>query len=371
VRAVKSLLSRRWLSWSSYGIAFLVWSLVAAFLIAQRYLFSLTAGVPFHPLPVASGILASCWVWALLSPFILQFAQSLPLDRTDGLRNLGLHALLAVGCLFVDTLADAGAALWFSPGNKLSLVSRLLNRSFINLFSYAVVLATGHALNYYGLLSERKNRATELEKQLLKAQLRALQMQLRPHFLFNSLHTVAGLIRTGQGQTAIRLIAELGHLLRSVLKGDGEQLVPLRVEIDFIQRYLEIERIRFAERLRTRISVAPEAMDAMVPSLILQPLVENALRHGIESRAGIGEVEVEVTRDRDTSCIWVRDSSLGAPSDDAAFEGAGIGLANTRERLRHLYGESHRFELARTETGGAVAVLTIPFQEAKQEERAA
>lgn len=368
---MSSLSLRPWLSWKSYGISFLLWSLMGAFIIGQRYLFSLTAGIGYDLPAAALAVLPSMWTWALLSPLILQFAHWLPMDRGHLGRNLALHVLLAVGCLAVDAAADVGVALFAPIGPKLSPLSRVLSRAFINLYSYAAVLAVGYALDFYALLSQKRLRAAELEKQLVKAQLDALQMQLRPHFLFNSLHTVAGLVRSGQGATAVRLLAGLGELLRKVLKGDGEQLVPLRDELDFIERYLEIERVRFDQRLRTKIVVAAEALDALVPSLIIQPLVENALRHGIESKTGIGEVDVQVARERDRLWIRVRDSSSGAPSDAAGTEGAGVALANTRQRLRHLYGEEHRFDLIATETGGAMAVLAIPFQLATPKGRAA
>ena len=186
-------------------------------------------------------------------------------------------------------------------------------------------------------------------------------MQLRPHFLFNTLHTVASLVRTGRNADAVRTIAGLSDLLRSALRRDGTAEVPLRHELAFVERYLAIEQIRFQDRLQTRIAVAPDLLDELVPALILQPLVENAIRHGVERRAAPGRVEVEASRRNGTLVLRVQDSSPAGGAAGGAVSGGGIGLSNTRARLRHLYGERQRCDLARTDDGGALAVVELPY----------
>src|SRR5262249_21854403 len=159
------------------------------------------------------------------------------------------------------------------------------------------VVAVAYALQYSRQLSERKALTTELEKEVLYARLSALQMQLRPHFLFNALNSVASLVRSQQPSQAIRAITGLSDLLRFVLKRDGAQLVPLREEMELVDRYLRIEQIRFENRLEARLDVDPRVLDALVPCLLIQPLVENAVQHGIDSVRGAGRVEVEVKCD--------------------------------------------------------------------------
>ncbi len=244
---------------------------------------------------------------------------------------------------------------------RLPLVARVWSRSFINLFAYGAVVAVAYALQYSRQLSERKTRTAELEKEVLWARLSALQMQLRPHFFFNALNSIASLVRSQQPSQAIRAITGLADLLRLVLKRDGAQLVPLREEMELVDRYLRIEQIRFENRLVARLDVDPQVLDALVPCLLIQPLVENAVQHGIDSGQGVGRVEVEVKRDAGMLRVYVRNSGAVLDLASARQVRDGIGLGNTRARLRHLYGERHHLELRPEAHGGALAELTIPF----------
>jgi len=255
----------------------------------------------------------------------------------------------------------AGIDLVVPLGPQRPLLIAFLGQSFIEIFSYFAVVAIAHAVDYYALFHERQVAASRLEAQLLSAQLQSLEMQLRPHFLFNTLHTVASLVRTRRNADAVRMIAGLSDLLRSSLRPDAAAEVPLREELAFVQRYLEIERIRFQDRLRTRIKAGPEVLDALVPSLILQPLVENAIRHGIELRAAPGEIVLEADRQNGTLRLRVQDSSSGSSIVSPGRAGTGIGLSNTQARLRHLYGDRQHFELVATPEGGAVARIELPF----------
>src|SRR4051812_26038706 len=186
---------------------------------------------------------------------------------------------------------------------------------------------------YYRLYLERRVLASELEAQLSRAQLHALQMQIRPHFLFNTLNTISGLVRTDDKAAAITMLAGLGDLLRLLLRSDGAQEVPVRQELELIERYLQIEQVRFGDKLAIELNVEDGVEDALVPNLILQPLVENAVRHGIG--AATGRVSVVVERVGETLRLAVSDSGDGGLHD---AESQGIGLANTRARLERLYG---------------------------------
>ena len=345
------------------GLVLGVWTLVAVFSAAQWYLFQVSRGVSPDWLGALAPNLVSCWIWAGFTPAIVRLARRFPLQRPGWAGTLALHGAFALGFSLLDASLDVllGDRIAALRPPAASLASQYFGQSFLNVFSYFAVLAAAYALRYHALFTERQVAASRLEAQLLGAQIRALEMQLHPHFLFNTLHTVASLVRAERNAAAVRMIAGLSDLLRASLRTDGPAEIPLRDELQLVERYLAIEQIRFQERLATRIAADPDALDALVPVLILQPLVENAIRLGIERRAAPGLVEVEASRRNGTLRLSVRDSSPGAPG--AARDGAGIGLSNTQTRLRHLYGERQRFELSELDGGGAVALVELPFHQ--------
>jgi LytS/YehU family sensor histidine kinase len=187
-------------------------------------------------------------------------------------------------------------------------------------------------------------------------------VQLHPHFLFNTLHTIAGLVRSNERQPAVNMIAGLSDLLRRALESADEQEVPLREEIKFIELYLDIQKVRFSDRLTVRAEIAPETLDALVPNLLLQPLVENAIRHGISPNESAGLILISARRTGSMLHISVSDDGPGLQSGWRMEESDGIGLANTSERLKHLYETEHRFELRNGSEGGVTATVTIPFR---------
>jgi len=201
-------------------------------------------------------------------------------------------------------------------------------------------------------------RALELEKRLAQAKLQALQMQLNPHFLFNTLHSISSLMHKDV-EAADTMITRLGDLLRAALAGAETQEVPLREELTLLELYLAVEQVRFGSRLSVKIDVAPDALEAQVPNLILQPLVENAIRHGIEPRARPGRIELRARRENGALTVVVSDDGAGLIGNAQIKEG--IGLSNTRARLRELYGANHRFELLRSEQGGVRVEINLPF----------
>jgi hypothetical protein len=339
-----------------------LWTLVGAFSAGQWYLFQLSRGSSPDWTRALLPNLVSCWIWAGFTPLILVLSRRFPIQRTTWARAVPAHATLALGFSLLDASLDLVLGWWIVPLRPpgLSLLSEYFAQSFINVFSYCAVLAVAHAIRFHALLTERQVAASRLEAQLLGAQLRALEMQLHPHFLFNTLHTIASLVRAGHDPAAVRMIAGLSDLLRASLRTDGPAEITLRDELALVERYLAIEQIRFQERLETSVSADADALDALVPALILQPLVENAIRHGIERRAAPGRVDVEARRRNGTLVLRVRDASTGAAA--APRDGAGIGLSNTQARLRHLYGERQRFHLRDTDAG-AVALVELPFHD--------
>ncbi|HSY80806.1 MAG TPA: histidine kinase [Gemmatimonadaceae bacterium] len=220
----------------------------------------------------------------------------------------------------------------------------------IDLITYAAVVSAMAAVGHW-----RKGR--EAEVQLSEARLRALQMQIHPHFLFNTLNTIAMLIRTANPARALAVLAELGDLLRQMLDDDPGLEVPLREELRFLEGYLGIERARFSDRLRVTMTVEPQALDAHVPRFVLQPLVENAIRHGIAKRVASGVLTITGARAGSSLSLVVSDDGPGPAVDSSD----GVGLANTRERLRHLYGDEGVLSLTQAPGGGAVASITLPW----------
>ncbi len=339
--------------------SFVGWTAAGVFVLGQRALFRYSVHQP-PALDDFGPTMASMWLWAVFTPPIFALADALPISRSNWERRVPLHFLLGLASAVADTLVSNGLLRPLLGWSERSYLTYLASELFVCTFSYGLLVAIRQAMNAYRLAAERRLRASELETELARAHLRALQMQLRPHFLFNALHTVAALVRGGESRTAVRTLSELGEFLRWVLEQDDAQLVPLRRELDLLDRYLRIEQIRFQDRLITQVDVEPRALEALVPTLILQPLVENAVHHGLATASRPGRIDVSVHVDAPMLCIEVRDSGAG-PSPSGR---QGIGLGNTRARLERLYGSDHLLELRPSEEGGAIAQLRIPFRPA-------
>jgi LytS/YehU family sensor histidine kinase len=227
------------------------------------------------------------------------------------------------------------------------------------------VIYVGSLLASYSKAVTRKYQARDMEAarlsaQLAEARLAALRMQLNPHFLFNSLNAIAGLVREGDNRKAVRLLALLSDVLRQALSTSDVQEVPLRQELKFIEEYLEIEHVRFPDRLDVQCRVEADVLDALVPSFILQPIVENALNHGIHQRSARGHLAFEATHLGDSLRLIVSDDGPGV-TDEAPTRGAGVGLNNTRARLRQLYGHRARLSLLNAQPAGAMVIIELPY----------
>jgi signal transduction histidine kinase len=347
--------------WGELGVMFGAWTAIGIFLLTQQWLGSLVGDRPGPTPGEMAWVMESMWVWAAFTPPMFWLSARFPLERGLRARNLALHAVFALGF----AVADVGADVVFGPllgGFSGTLAQRFFAKLFINVFSYAAVVGIAHAVQYHRALNERREREAVLERQLLQARLQALEMQIHPHFLFNTLHAVASLIRVNEDQSAIKMLVGLSDLLRLALRNRDAQEVPLRDELDFVRHYLQVEGIRFQDRLKVSIDVAADVpLDAPVPHLILQPLVENAIRHGVEKRAAAGIVTVDVARMGGMLRLRVTDDGPGPqPSSNGR---RGVGLANTRERLAHLYGGRHAFDLSAGAAGGAVATVAVPLGE--------
>ena len=243
---------------------------------------------------------------------------------------------------------------------SVAVFSRLLGDAFI----YAAVLGVATTLGFHRRMREREVRAAQLEAQLALAQVQALKMQVHPHFLFNTLHAVTVLIREDPA-AATRVVTRLGDLLRLTLSRATTPQVSFRRELEILTLYLEIERMRFHDRLEIAYDVQPATLGALVPDLILQPLVENAIRHGVSPNSGTGRIEVRSRREGDWLVLEIRDNGAGLADGRPMRDG--IGLTTTKARLERLYGDLQALSLENLPTGGCVARLRIPYQLARED----
>ena len=309
------------------------------------------------------------YIPALLAPLIMAFALRHPFDRIRWPRQLALHVTAALSYSVVHTTSMMGVRALLLMGQPLppdfpgwrnfALLTYLTQLDWL-LMTYLFLIGLAYALAYRRESEARALNTSQLETRLVEAQLQALQRQLHPHFLFNTLNTVSGLIRTDP-DAADTMIDRLGDLLRMTLHKSGIQEVSLKEELDVLGKYVEIERTRFGNRLTVEMRVQPETLDVQVPSLVLQPLVENAIRHGIAPNAGPGWIAVYAQRDNHELVLQVLDNGDGLPPDRLMAMNRGVGLDNTRARLEHLYRDRFEFSFSNLERGFCVTIR-IPFE---------
>jgi two-component system, LytTR family, sensor kinase len=302
--------------------------------------------------------------WLAIAPGVLWLASELPLRRGSLVRSIGLHIIAgaAAAALYAELMVWIFSRVWTTPGlSQFGPVADWGVRFQFGLMSYGFILSWGYVHEYFTRLRERDVALARLETELAQAQLRALKAQVQPHFLFNTLHAITVLIRRDR-DAAVAMVMRLSDLLRMTLVDADRPEVPLERELRFLHLYLEIEQTRFRDRLEVVWDVAPGLETAAVPPLILQPLVENALKHGVGMRGSGGRVVIGAERSNGTLRLSVRDNGPGLRGGAAPSNGTGIGLASTRSRLEQIYGGSHRFTLDNGPDGGVSAVVEIPFR---------
>lgn len=302
-------------------------------------------------------------IYAFLTPAVFWMARRFPLARGRMAGRIPVH--LVASLLLCAAWAGLGQLLrWGLLGSHAPTGHDLVSWFFTSLpFGVAVyfaVLGVEHAVRYFLEARERETQAARLAGQLAEARLGALRMQMQPHFLFNSLNAISVIVRDRDTPTALRMLEQLSEMLRRIMRSDRPQEVTLADELDFVRQYLAIEQIRFSDRLHPVFSVDPALLPAAVPEFLLQPLVENALRHGLAQRVTATLLRIEARRDGDDLVLTVTDDGPG-PGGSTAEANGGVGLGNTRERLATLYGARARLELTRTPEGGAAATIRLPF----------
>jgi two-component system, LytTR family, sensor kinase len=300
-------------------------------------------------------------MWALMAPLILRMREKMPLSRAGWCGGVAFHLAMSFVVMATYYLGRMLAYLLFYDEPLVDFwkiaASGFYGRNIIDMAYYWAVLAFGYSYEIYQRYKNEELKAVQLESRLIETELKALREQLRPHFLFNTLNTISVLVREQKNDDAVTLIARLSSLLRMSLDNTRVHEVTVRQELDFLERYLDIQKARFSDRLNIGIAIDPEAMEARIPNLLLQPLVENAIVHGIAPKSGPGRVDVFGHVEGDKLHLEVRDDGPGL-GDGFKRAREGIGLSNTRERLAKIYGAQGQLSL-RSEPGRGVSVQIV------------
>jgi len=358
------------ISYRRAALVFLGWTLVSIIFAGISYAAAIGENnKEFGFISALRLNLVQFYVWAVLSPLVFRFSRRFPIElRPLNVRNLllyfpalisfaGIHQVIHLAVLWSITprwrqkypaLTDCYRA-YFAFGFYIDLIIALL-----------IVIAV-HALLYYQSFRASELAQSSLKTDLAQAQLRALKMQLHPHFLFNTLHSISSLVLEDPPK-ANSMIARLGDFLRLTVDNSDQQLVTLKEETEFLRCYLDIEQVRFGDRLTVTFELEPQTLSAQVPHLILQPVVENAIQHAIAPRSTRGHINIEAKRLNSLLRVAISDNGPGISSNANLPWKQGVGLTNVRTRLQQIYGPDFRFELMNTKGGGVTAFMEIPFE---------
>lgn len=344
-------------------VVFLSWTVVGLYFASQAY---------FNP-AVSDGMtwtralavnLTYYYFWGLGTPVIMALARRYRLEAGQWFRSLCIHLLASALLTAIILIIAELTIIQFFDFRPYPIREALIFAFRVNFHSgvptYWVVLFGYYAFDYYAKFRDRELKASQLEARLSEARLQALRMQLRPHFLFNTLNSISSLMYSDV-ETADIMITRLGEFLRLTIESDGKQEIGLRQELDFVGRYLEIEQIRFDRRLQVEVRADADTLEARVPSMLLQPIVENAIRHGIAPREAGGKIEIAAFQENGILNLSVCDDGPGI-AEAAGPPRLRVGLNNTRERLEQLYGRFQELRMEDQPGGGVRVTITIPFK---------
>lgn len=370
--------TRPWLIWA---VSFSVWTLVSLAASGSIYELWRSRGFPMSFGRVLGLEFSQILTYAPLTPPAFALALRFPIQRQNWGRRSLLHLLFGLAFSSAHTtlrfltpyaawdskLGGFVSGIWNSQTHLFAFKPEIFRNLFLTNIvdditgTYVPIVLVAHALSYYWRFRDRELHSTKLEMQLAKSRLQALKSHLQPHFLFNTLHSISALMLTDV-RAADQMMARLSDLLRLSLENCEIQTTCLSRELEFVAGYLEIEKIRFEERLNVVLDIAPETLDAQVPSLLLQPLVENAVRHGISRLSSGGDLWITASHDGHDLSLRVRDNGPGLATTSQTLPGTGLGIRTTRERLQTLYGSRQSFEIHAVPTGGVEVRIRIPFQ---------
>ena len=306
--------------------------------------------------------------WAFIGPALFMYFHKFPLDRFFSVRTLVFLPMIAVvSCTAQIAFQTLGAILFASPralpgAFGTTYLGMLQWVSVSSLLVFTAITGFSHAIHHYQLFRQKEITTSRLERELAEARLNALQMQLQPHFFFNTLHSIASLVRDQQRDAAVNMIARLSDLFRYVLDQAGTQKISLRHEIEFISTYLEIEQTRFSDQLFIEFKTTPDSLGALVPSLFLQPLVENSLKHGVSRRGAPSKLTIETRIETSMLVIQIVNDGIGLAESWEYGAEIGVGIHNTRNRLGQLYGNRYKFELEEIEDRRVMTRVSLPFE---------
>ena len=362
-----------------YIALFLFWTFIGLFMFSQGLAQKVLSHDPHPWWQHLTSWMVGVWLWCALTPVVVWLGRRIPLDRKPYWRGFAIHLAISLAFSFGDLALESGVLRLtgvfpdIMSSYPATLVFLLIIGYHQGVMTYWGILGVQQAYAWYRRYEERRQealrlelRSSQLENQLVQAHLSTLKMQLHPHFLFNTLNTIMVLVRQQKGREAEEMLARLSDLLRCVLEDVQAQEVPLTRELEYLQLYLAIEQVRFQDRLRVDVAADPEVLDAALPHMALQPIVENAIRHGIGRSSTAGSISITACRVNDQIEIKVQDDGPGltpAPANGAA---RGIGLANTRARLRELYGDAAALTVQNAEQGGVVARMVLPYHTAME-----
>ena len=344
------------------------WTLLALFFASQFIIENFYSRRPLDWWRVLCLTLVFFYLWLALIPAVLQLNNRFPISRGRIFESILIHipASIMLSATHLAIYAAIYPVFAHIPGARptsfaVEYPNLLVNFFHLGLVFYWGVLFIKFALDSYHKYQERTLKESQLTASLAQAQLQVLKMQLQPHFLFNTLNTISELVHE-DADAAEKMIVRLSNLLRIGLETAGVQLIGLKEELEFLEKYLSIEQIRFGERLGIHIDVEAEVLDALVPNMILQPLVENAIRHALSPRKKGGSIKIKAKRKQNFLLLRVCDDGQTLKKDEEIIFAEGIGLSNTRARLRHLYGTQYRFDLSVAAEGGLAIDIEIPLK---------
>jgi uncharacterized membrane-anchored protein YhcB (DUF1043 family) len=345
-----------------------IWAGVGLF-DATQTVFVMRAEGMHHNWPQLFVTLLFSWLpWALATPLVLRLGRQYPAAQWRRFSTWGVHlaACATIGLVYAAWLALMETLLnpWALAPPAAPFVHHWLRKFYNGLLAhfilYATILLVGTMLASRERLSRQQTETARLNEQLSKAQLDALRRQIEPHFLFNTLNAIAGLVREKRNDAAVSMLAGLSDFLRRVLDDSDRQQVPLEEELEFAQKYLDIQRVRFADRLQVSVDVPEELFPAQVPSLILQPMIENAVKHGIARRVQGGAIRIAALRSNGMLTLSVYNDGPGLPPGWEKTH-SGIGISNVRIRLQSLYGSEFKLSMRNQEPDGVEVSVSVPF----------
>ena len=348
--------------WRSWLLGFSAWTTLGLLSAFQTGLYFMRDGRPAPWTPILVDRLADWYTCAIFTPLFFRLVRAVPWDRHRWWRPAGIQTLAVIASVPIKYFIYVGIVQQLIPEYRTVIFGRILVGSFITeVMAFGALLAVIHAVEFQRRGMEQTAQAARLETLLAESRLEALTAQLQPHFLFNTLHSVSTLMHRDV-EAADTMLARLGDLLRRTLDDRARSELPLSEELCLLDSYLDIVRVRFDDRLSVDIDVPSDTCIALVPRFVLQPLVENALQHGIGSREGPGRVTIRAARAGDRLSLTVTDDGVAGQLGDNGFPREGIGLTNTRQRLRARYGDDHLLRLTRAVGGGLVVTMDIPFR---------